>query len=679
MYQDMLTDANSNQYNASTFKFIIVAYCMLCLLSYGIGALFLSLFPSNAISGIVTIFSGLLIVATCPGLVLSFTLFGNRHTFTEHVVIGFGLNLLILPALVVLIHLAGIPVSTHLVLGAIALLTFFAAAAWLRLDGPCPSLSEAKTTLSRLVSSALCLLAIVFALPREVLAPIDRYSSDDSRTEIVTHLASYKERQSVSEESIARHRSNVDGQLAAPNLTWTYTNAAAQPRRFVLSLLTNCGELQILPPPSGQAASQSPAERTLGLGEVLVSSSKYLPVSKVGKEFLDAEFPDRNRVYVSEPFDLLPGENRIDIHCSDNKGELRIVDLSVMDKPQLFTLLSQNYLFKAEPEVGDAQEAFLEGKYALDKISWINPPLLYPVYRSVFEILGLKISSIALFELFAFSLVFILLCLIVTEGQAILPVGYLAVPLIVVVNYAVAVTMLPVLHSAAGVFLLVFLASTWFLWKRQFIPAVGACILMCLIRYEGIVLAALSLFAFVALADEQIRIRFRNSVLLAFAIVGIASLVLVWVWGPEMFQTGAVVERIYMLSPTSFGPRRFIDYTQWALVLASGIPFFWIFIKRTDRLSAYYMLIAVSYLGFLWSLNYLRPYHYGPIVFAAAAAGGRAILGVHDAAIRRMAMTTFFVVAFASSYLIAYHLPRQVQWPPSAYSAAATLAFAKKQ
>jgi hypothetical protein len=91
------------------------------------------------------------------------------------------------------------------------------------------------------------------------------------------------------------------------------------------------------------------------------------------------------------------------------------------------------------------------------------------------------------------------------------------------------------------------------------------------------------------------------------------------------------------------------------------------------------MLIAVSYLGFLWFLSYLRPYHYGPIVLAAAVAGGRAILGVQDAAIRRMAITAFFLVAFASSYLIAYHLPRQVEWPPSGNSTAAISAFARTQ
>ena len=176
-------------------------------------------------------------------------------------------------------------------------------------------------------------------------------------------------------------------------------------------------------------------------------------------------------MYVSEKFALLPGKNQIKVRCLDADKELRAVDLSAMDKPQVISLFRSGHLVKDEPEIGDAQEVFLYGKNALDNISWLNGPILYPMYRSVLDILGLKISSIALFELFAFSLVFLMLCLVVVESEGDLPTSFSAISLIIVINFAIAVTILPVLHSAAGMFLLTFLASSWFLWQRQFVLA----------------------------------------------------------------------------------------------------------------------------------------------------------------------------------------------------------------
>jgi Gpi18-like mannosyltransferase len=358
---------------------------------------------------------------------------------------------------------------------------------------------------------------------------------------------------------------------------------------------------------------------------------------------------------------LLPGENYIHISCFEAQHELRIVDLSMMDREQLLDLVSKHYMVKAEPEVGDAQEAFLESKYATKAVSSVNPPLLYPIYRGVFEILGTSMSSIALLELFAFSLVFMMLSLIVAEAQPSLRLGPSMIAMAALTNYVIAITMLPVLHSAGGVFLLLFLAASWFLWRRHFVPAAGAFILMCLIRYEGVVLASLSLFAFLALADYQIRI--RKYLLPTLAAAGVMCFFVVSIWSVELFQSEALVERMHMLTLTDISVQRVLDYMQWALILACGMPIFWILIKKTDRLSIYYLLIAVLYFGFLCSLNYIRPYHLGPFALAATAAGTRAIMGIGDAAIRKMIKIGFFVLALGSLYLVLYHLPRQVPVP----------------
>jgi hypothetical protein len=332
-----------------------------------------------------------------------------------------------------------------------------------------------------------------------------------------------------------------------------------------------------------------------------------------------------------------------------------------LDRAQLLDSISTHYFVKAEPEVGDVQEAFLESKYATQAVSWINPPLLYPAYRGALEILGTSMRSITLLELFAFSLVFMMLSLIVAEGQGPLPLGPSLIAMTAMANYIIAITLLPVLHSAAGVFLLMFVAGSWFLWRRDFVPAACALILMCLLRYEGVVLAALSLFAFLALADYQIRI--PKYLLPALAAAGVMCFFVVSIWGVELFQSEALVERMHMLTLTDISVQRVLDYMQWALILACGMPIFWILIKKTDRLSIYYLSIAVLYFGFLCSLHYIRPYHLGPFALAATAAGTRAIMGIGDAAIRKMIMIGFFVLALGSLYLVLYHLARQVPLP----------------
>jgi hypothetical protein len=53
----------------------------------------------------------------------------------------------------------------------------------------------------------------------------------------------------------------------------------------------------------------------------------------------------------------------------------------------------------------------------------------------------------------------------------------------------------------------------------------------------------------------------------------------------------------------------------------------------------------------------------GPFALAATAAGTRAIMGIGDAAIRKVMMFGFIVLALGSLYLVLNHLPRQVPLP----------------
>ena len=183
--------------------------------------------------------------------------------------------------------------------------------------------------------------------------------------------------------------------------------------------------------------------------------------------------------------------------------------------------------------------------------------------------------------------------------------------------------------------------------------------LMCMMRYEGIVLACIALFAFVAVGDYQIRPNFRKYLVMALMIAGFGSFFVVVVWGEALFVDTSLEERMEMLSLEEFEQGRIPAYVQWALVLASGTPIFWILTKRVDCLSVYYLIIAVLYFCFLCSLSGTRPYMFGPFVFAAAAAGVRAIAGFPNVSIRRIAMIAFFPLAIGSFYVIAYHMPSE--------------------
>jgi hypothetical protein len=662
MHQIVPLDMQATPSHSVQAKAIIIAYAVFCFLIYGIGASILSSVPASLFGDFLIKASGLLLIFTGPGLFIAFLFFKKEYTLTEYIAIGFGLNLLLFPSIVALIELAGLPGTARLAISAIALLTFIAAAIWIALDRPAPTLGEIKTTSLRFSLSALCLLAIVLIYPREILTPVDQYISDDSFEEFVELLESRNKAGLASKAFIERPGQLNRYEGTEPyELTWTYINNTSVPQQFAAVLLTNCAWLQLSLSPGKPVEGGSAAGKMLQVDELWGSPSEYFSISDINTVFLDEDFPDRNRVYASEEFVLVPGENSLNIKCLEAQHELRIVDLSTMDRAQLLDSISTHYLVKAEPEVGDVQEAFLESKYATQAVSWINPPLLYPAYRGALEILGTSMRSVTLLELFAFSLVFMMLSLIVAEAQGPLPLGPSLIAMAAMANYVIAITLLPVLHSAAGVFLLMFLAGSWFLWRRDFTPAAGALILMCLLRYEGVVLAALALFAFFAVADHQIRI--RNYILFALAAAGLLSFLAVLAWGAEMFKPIALVERIDMLRLMDISPERVFEYIQWAVILSCGMPIFWFLIKKADRLSIYYLSIAALYLGFLCSLYYIRPYHLGPFALAATAAGTRAIMGIGDAAIRKAMMFGFFVLALGSLYLVLNHLPRQVPLP----------------
>jgi hypothetical protein len=660
MHHIVQMDMKTAQLHSLRVKAIIIAYSLSCFLLYAIGAAILDSSPANAIGRVIIVFSGLLLIFTGPGLFIAFSCFRRKYSLAEYIIIGIAVNLVLFPAILALIKLAGIPITAALAVSAIALLTVIAAAVWIGLDRPSPSPGEIVATLSRLSLSALCLLAIVLAYPREVLTPVDRFISNESFVEFVDLLAAHNKVGLASGVYIERPGQLSTYKGSAPHdLTWVYINNTSQPQQFAAMVLTNCGWLQLSQSQSKPVEGGPATGKNVQIDELWRSPSLYFTFSGINPVFLDDEFPDRNRVYASEEIALLPGQNFINVRCLEAQNELRILDLSTMDRAQLIDILSKNYFIKAEPEVGDAQEAFLESKYALDAISWINPPLLYPIYRGTLEVLGMSMSSITLLDIFAFSFVFMVLCIIITESPSkFLPIHYSIIVLVVLINYVIAITSLPVLHSAGGVFLLLFLAGSWFLWRRAFVPAAGALILMCLIRYEGLVLASLLLFAFFAVADHQIRI--RNYVLSALAAVSVLSFLVVWTWGAAVFQTEALVERVDMLRLTDISPQRVWAYLQWALIVACAMPIFWTLTRKTDRLSAYYLLVAVLYFGFLCTLDYIRPYHLGPFVLAATIAGTRAIMGVGDATVRKTAIAIFFALAIGSLYLVLYHLPRQL-------------------
>ena len=217
----------------------------------------------------------------------------------------------------------------------------------------------------------------------------------------------------------------------------------------------------------------------------------------------------------------------------------------------------------------------------------------------------------------------------------------------VVINYAVAVTNLPNLHSAAGAFLLMSLATSWFLWNKQYGPAGLVAVLMCMMRYEGVILLSLALVALVA--SGRCRPQWRHTLPLAALLsCGSAFLAAAWWWSAGVGLDARIDE---MLSVTDVSFTRVVLYARWAVVLGSGVPLLWILAKQADRLALYYVLIAAMYLAFLLCLDHVRPYHFGPFVFVAAVGGVRALVGVHGR-VRQFAFAVAIALAAVSSYQI---------------------------
>lgn len=623
---------------------------------YGIGASAVQNFNAGGVGYFVKIVFGLQIILTCPGLYISLRAFNNNYSLPENLFIGFIINVLTYPAIIILANIIGISVTANFLVSAIALLTAACAIFWINSSRTAPSRDEIKATSLKLAVAILCLLTVLLIFPRNVLTPLDRYASADSFTQMVNGLNEYGNAQSLKTDNIERDGDNTYDQRASQNATWTYTNNTSSTQEFILRLLTTCNEHQLSINRNGTQGDASNSKAPLNTDEFLVATSIYLPVD-FGVDFINREFPDRNRIITSETFALSPGVNTIEFKCLDNKVDFRIIDLSLMNDADLRSTIQTAFLIKDEPEVGDAQEAYLESKYALDEINWINPPLLYPIYRSMLEILGMSFTSIALLELFAFSLVLMNLSKVSAHSNLAPSTHSSIISSLVVINYIIAITSLPLLHSAAGVFLSVFLAAIWFLWTRKFVAAALAIILMCLMRYEGAVLAVLSLFAFFTVGHHPIRFSTRRIILLGLVAIGAVGMLVVWIWGPGLFKPEALAERVSMFQLMNLSPMRILSYLQWAFILTCGMPVFWFLIKKTDRLSLYYLIIAALYLCFLITLNYLRPYHFGPFVVAATGAGSRAIASVDDTTMRKLGIIVFLMLACAAYYLVFYHLP----------------------
>ena len=296
---------------------------------------------------------------------------------------GFALNLFLYPAVLAGLTILQSHVAPYTLIGVIAFLTLSSVAVWLR-TGSFPSPGDVRRTSSQLLLSAGCLLVVVVTHPREVLAPIGDYMMIDSLREVVDALPE-------NDRDQIRH---AEARVSPNELIWTYDNLSTGTRAIVIAFLADCPSGQMVTKSIRDFASRERREEPVAVSALRVPSSRY--ANAIGSN-ADIEFPHRIRLFLSEAVELAPGRNEIAVACQGESSPLRAVDLSMMDHREALESLYGNLVLRSEPEVGDAQEAFLASKYALTRITWVNPPLLYPIYRSVFEILGPRIRSISLF------------------------------------------------------------------------------------------------------------------------------------------------------------------------------------------------------------------------------------------------------------------------------------------
>ena len=258
-------------------KIIFAIYFVTCLLMYGVGSLILSEFHESMIGHIVVISFGLLILFTCPGLLISLYIFGKSKNIEEHIIIGFIVNIFIFPTILVISNIIGFTFDGNLLVGTVALLTALSGAMWIR-NGTCPSLADAKGSLLWLLLSAFCLVAVVLMYPKEILTPIDQYIADHKLSGIANKLTKHNKKYDISSdyfERIAKGRNEIANSSI---FNWTYNNISSRPEGFIFSILTNCNNFDIYLKYKHQNQNKFLEKRKLRFDELRFSSS-HMPAS----------------------------------------------------------------------------------------------------------------------------------------------------------------------------------------------------------------------------------------------------------------------------------------------------------------------------------------------------------------------------------------------------------------
>ncbi len=645
-----------HQAAVSPAKTIISLYALICFLIYGVGNLIVYHFDGSGAGEFLKIVSGLNMIALFPGVFFALWWGGDRYRPTELALIGFLINLFLLPALMAGLTILGVSVTDDIFVSAIGLLTAGGAFGWISSTRNEPSFEFVRSNVLSFIAFLFALVAVTLIFPRNILMPIDQYGSDRSILEISNQLKAYITDRSIDPETVESGGGSGGG--LAKQSSFTYINTRPDAQNFGVRFITNCYSPQL-----SLQGPQTAEAQILKINEVQISSSIYLPISKFGIEFINGEFPERNRIYVSDVFVLQSGVNTVEVECLTDNRNANAYDLSLMNAEALGTALNEIYFVRDEAETSDAQEAYLEGKYALEEISWVNPPLLYPVYHGLLLLIDEAFSSITLFELFAFAFsALIILNIMAYPGQFGRADGAIAA-FLVLINFIISIVLLPILHSSAGMFLSVMLMGSWFLWKKNYAVAFFAFLFISLIRYEGLIITSFVMFAFAAVGDHRISMHARKYILASLIVIGGVFYTAFWFWGAFLFPNSEFIERISTVGPFAVTLDRFTDYLQWGLILSCGIPLFFVFAKSTDRMTIYYILIALLCFGFLCSLKYLRPYHFGPFVVAASVAGARAIIAIDEVMKRRLAMIAFLLMAGGACYIVLNYLPRQLQQP----------------
>jgi hypothetical protein len=592
--------------------------------------------------------SGLVILGFVPGLVWAGGLFGRRLSLVSLAAGSLLLNAALLVSSTTLLKLLGFELSRTIMLAdVVALMLLGAIVFWRRLERLEIDHDTRQWGAVTLVG-CLAVGAMVIVFRHPVFADYDRYWPIELAQSVEPWVG---DGAGIGREYVGW--SEVGGALRplSPDASILYHNPSPEPQRMTLRFFV------------------SYFGPTLGVyhdGRLVASVAN--PQARIEFDLPGHQWPIADKIAVSEEILLAPGKNVITFELTGDKRRAYFCDASGLNEAETLERLQHCFVLGRFNDIVEPLEPIFIGKgligdlfpVANGKYAMINPPLLYYWYAFAYSLLDEPLATIYLLEFFGFLLLFVVLLQTVQIDKPAQPIHY-GVILAALFAYVYATISLPHFHTASGMYLLLVFGACHFMLSGQLVLAALFATGIVMLRYDGIILVgSLVISHWLVMRDWRYCLRF--GVMFGFPVATLFALFLVIVWldGGLEFWRAVLEERGSLLGTGQLDARivmtHVLRHAVWVLVGSCMLPLTFFFVKRDDVIARFYRLIAICQFAFLLTIEPIRPYYLGPIVFATAVVAARVLAAIPAGRRRTVAHATFALLAGASILLMKTYL-----------------------